>query len=73
MSAILHTTAESQAYVSLLYWDILGHPGMSAILHTTAELQAYVSLLYWDILGGQPFSTLQLSRMLMCPFCTGIS
>ena len=51
MSAILHTTAESQAYVSLLYWDILGHPAMSAILHTTAESQAYVSLLYWDVLG----------------------
>ena len=60
MSAILHTTAESQAnvqYVSFISWDIPGHPGMSAILHTTAESQAYVRVLYilgypwtsWDV------------------------
>ena len=35
MPAILHTTAESQAYVS----------GMSAILHTAAESQAFLSFL----------------------------
>ena len=43
MSAILHTTAESQAYVSFLSWDIPGHPGMSVILNATAEFQADVS------------------------------
>ena len=36
MSAIIHTTAESQAYVSFPSWDIPGHPGMSAIIHATA-------------------------------------
>ena len=34
---ILHTTAESQTYVSFFSWDIPGLPGMSVICNAIAE------------------------------------
>ena len=74
MSAILYTTTESRAFVSLSR-DILGqlsstfflhvhvsffpgYPRMSAILHITVKSQADLSLFSWHILGHPVMSAI---------------
>ena len=71
MSAIIHTIAESQAYLSFPSWDIPGHPGMSAIIHATAV--SYVSFPSWGIPGHPGMSAIIHATAIMCFFHPGIS
>ena len=76
MSAILHTTAESQVYLTFcprISQDILGCQPASTLPLNPRVICPFCPGISQDILGCQLSSTLQLNPTVLCPFCPRIS